>query len=334
MRLAINGFGRIGRLALRAVFEKNKNTELEVVAINDLQDIDTSIHLLKHDTVHGRFNGKIEKISNNEFLINGMKVHYCSERNPKDLPWKDLNVDLVMECTGIFKTKETCSAHLEAGAKKVLLSCPGNDIETIVIYGINDEILTNNSNKIVSCGSCTTNCLAPVVKLIHSELKIIKGFASTIHAYTGDQNIVDRAHKDLRRARAAATNIIPTTTGAAKAIEKIFPELQGKLSGVAYRVPTPNVSLVECNFVVDKSISTESLKDIIINWADHKFKPDVLGYTNEQLVSTDFNHSKFSSIIDLSLIKVIDGNFINIVSWYDNEWGFSNRMVDNALLMV
>lgn len=333
MRLAINGFGRIGRLALRSIFEQNRNSEFEVVAINDLQDIDTSIHLLKYDTIHGSFNGKIEKISENCLVINGTKVHYSSEKNPKNLQWKDLEVDLVMECTGVLKTEAACFNHLEAGAKKVLLSCPGNDIKTIVIYGVNDEILTNNDCKIVSCGSCTTNCLAPIVSLVHSELKIIKGFASTIHSYTGDQNIVDRSHKDLRRARTAASNIIPTTTGAAKAIEKIFPELQGRLSGVAYRVPTPDVSLVECNFVVEKSISEEELKEIIVEWADNKLKPNVLGYTDEQLVSSDFIHSKFSSIIDLSLVKVIDSNFINVVSWYDNEWGFSNRMLDNASLM-
>ncbi len=331
MRLAVNGFGRIGRLVLRAIFENNQEEDIEVVAINDLQNIDTSIHLLKYDSVHGYFGKEIKKTSETQISIHDKIVSYFSEKNPKDLPWKDLGIDLVMECTGIFKTKEACSLHLKAGAKKVLLSCPGNDLDKTIIYGVNDETL--NNDRIISCGSCTTNCLAPIVKILNSEFGIVKGFASTIHSYTGDQNITDRAHKDLRRARAAAVNIIPTTTGAAKAIEKIFPELKGKLSGVAYRVPTPNVSLLECNFILQKNTTLEELKKVIINWADSKFKPNVLGYINENLVSSDFNHSPYSSMIDLSLLKVIDGNFVNIVSWYDNEWGFSNRMVDNASIM-
>ena len=330
MRLAINGFGRIGRLILRAIFENYQKKDLEVVAINDLQNIDTSIHLLKYDSVHGCFGKEVRKISENEISINEKTLNYFSEKNPKDLPWKDLGVDLVMECTGIFKTKEACSFHLEAGAKKVLLSCPGNDLDKTIIFGVNDEIIDRKKDKIISCGSCTTNCLAPIVKVLNTEFGIIKGFASTIHSYTGDQNVIDRNHKDLRRSRAAAVNIIPTTTGATKAIEKIFPEMKGKLSGVAYRVPTPNVSLLECNFVLQKSTTLDELKKMITKWADSKFKPNVLGYTNESLVSSDFIHSPYSSMIDLSLLKVIDGNFVNIVSWYDNEWGFSNRMIDNA----
>lgn len=330
MRLAINGFGRIGRLILRAVFENYQEKNLEVVAINDLQNIDTSIHLLKYDSVHGCFGKEIKKVSANKISINEKTVNYFSEKNPKNLPWKDLDIDLVMECTGIFKTKETCSSHLEAGAKKVLLSCPGSDLDKTIIYGVNDEILDKKNDKIISNGSCTTNCLAPIIKILNTEFGIIKGFASTIHSYTGDQSIIDRVHKDLRRARAAAVNIIPTTTGAAKAIEKIFPDLKGKLSGIAYRVPTPNVSLLECNFVLQKSTSLDELKKTIIKWADSKFRPNVLGYTNENLVSSDFTHSSYSSMVDLPLLKVIDGNFVNIVSWYDNEWGFSNRMIDNA----
>lgn len=333
MRLAINGFGRIGRLVFRAVFENHKEENLEVVAINDLQSIDTSIHLLKYDSVHGYFEKEVKKISEKKFSINQRNVNYFSEKNPKDLPWKDLNVDLVLECTGIFKTQKDCSLHLEAGAKKVLLSCPGNDLDKMIIYGVNDEILDKENDQIISCGSCTTNCLAPIVKVLNSEFGIVKGFASTIHSYTCDQNIIDRTHKDLRRARAAAVNIIPTTTGASKAVEKIFPELKGKLSGVAYRVPTPNVSLLEGNFILKKNTTLDTLKKTIIQWADLKFKSNVLGYTNENLVSSDFNHSPYSSMIDLSLLKVIDDNFVNIVSWYDNEWGFSNRMLDNASLM-
>ncbi len=330
MRLAINGFGRIGRLILRAIFENYQKKDLEVVAINDLQNIDTSIHLLKYDSVHGCFGKEVRKISENEISISEKTLNYFSEKNPKDLPWKDLGVDLVMECTGIFKTKEACSFHLEAGAKKVLLSCPGSDLDKTIIFGVNDEIIDRKKDKIISCGSCTTNCLAPIVKVLNTEFGIIKGFASTIHSYTGDQNVIDRNHKDLRRSRAAAVNIIPTTTGATKAIEKIFPEMKGKLSGVAYRVPTPNVSLLECNFVLQKNTTLDELKKMITKWADSEFKPNVLGYTNESLVSSDFIHSPYSSMIDLSLLKVIDGNFVNIVSWYDNEWGFSNRMIDNA----
>lgn len=332
MRVAINGFGRIGRLVLRAIFENNKENDLEVVAINDLENIDTSIHLLKYDSVHGSFNKVIKKISEDKIRIENQEVNYCSEKNPQNLPWKNLDVDLIMECTGVFKTEEACSLHLRAGAKKVLLSCPGKDLEKIVIFGVNDDIL-DKEDKIVSSGSCTTNCLAPIVKILDSEFGIDKGFASTIHSYTGDQSIVDKGHRDLRRARAAAVNIIPTTTGAAKSIEKIFPKLKGKLLGAAYRIPTPNVSLVDCNFSLKKNTTQEQLKEVIIKWANFKFKPNVLGYTHESLVSSDFNHSPYSSIVDLSLVKVIDGNFVNIVSWYDNEWGFSNRMIDNACLM-
>lgn len=333
MRVAINGFGRIGRLILRAIFENKRENDLEVVAVNDLENIDTSIHLLKYDSVHGCFNTVVKKISENKISIENQEVYYYSERNPLDLPWKDLDIDLVMECTGIFKTKDSCSLHLKAGARKVLLSCPGKDLEKIIIFGVNDEILNKTEDKIVSSGSCTTNCLAPIVKVLDSEFGIAKGFASTIHSYTGDQNLVDKGHRDLRRARAAAVNIIPTTTGAAKSIERIFPNLSGKLQGAAYRVPTPNVSLIDCNFVLKKNTTEEELRKIIVKWADLKFKPNVLGYTRENLVSSDFNHSPYSSVVDLSLIKVIDGNFVNIVSWYDNEWGFSNRMIDNACLM-
>lgn len=333
MKLAINGFGRIGRLVLRAIFESNKESNLEVVAINDLESVDTSIHLLKYDSVHGHFNKDVKKISENKILIDNREVNYYSEKKPQNLPWKNLDIDLVMECTGVFKTVEDCSLHLKAGAKKVLLSCPGKDLEKIIIFGVNDEVLSTEDDKIISCGSCTTNCLAPLVKILDSEFGIDKGFASTIHSYTGDQSLVDRDHRDLRRARAAAVNIIPTTTGAAKSIEKIFPKLKGKLMGAAYRVPTPNVSLVDCNFVLKKNTTSDEVKKIITDWADFKFKRNVLGYTNENLVSSDFNHSPYSSVVDLSLVKVIDGNFVNIVSWYDNEWGFSNRMIDNACLM-
>ena len=333
MRVAINGFGRIGRLVLRAIFENGREEDLEIVAVNDLESIDTSIHLLKYDSIHGFFTKDVKKISENKVAVGNREINYYSEKNPQNLPWKDLDVDLVMECTGVFKTTEDCSLHLKAGAKKVLLSCPGKDLEKIVIFGVNDEILNKKDDKIISAGSCTTNCLAPIVKILDSEFGIEKGFASTIHSYTGDQSLVDKDHRDLRRARAAAVNIIPTTTGAAKSIEKIFPNLKGKLMGAAYRVPTPNVSLVDCNFVLKKNTTTEELREIVVRWAGSEFKHNVLGYTRENLVSSDFNHSPYSSVVDLSLVKVIDDNFVNIVSWYDNEWGFSNRMIDSACLM-
>ncbi len=333
MRVAINGFGRIGRLVLRAIFESSRENDLKVIAVNDLENVDTSIHLLRYDSVHGCFQKDVKKISENKISIGNQEVNYFAEKNPQNLPWKNLDIDLVMECTGVFKTNEACSLHLKAGAKKVLLSCPGKDLEKIVIFGVNDDILNKQEDKIVSSGSCTTNCLAPIVKILDSKFGIEKGFASTIHSYTGDQSLVDKDHRDLRRARAAAVNIIPTTTGAAKSIEKIFPNLKGKLMGAAYRVPTPNVSLVDCNFVLKKNTTQEELEKVIVEWSDCKFKQNVLGYARENLVSSDFNHSPYSSVVDLSLVKVIDDNFVNIVSWYDNEWGFSNRMIDNACLM-
>lgn len=329
MRVAINGFGRIGRLVLRAWLENHPN-DLEIVAINDLQGLDTALHLLKHDSTHVFFAADIEKISENEFSVGNHRISYTAEKDPQKLSWN--NVDVVMECTGIFKTKSLCLAHLKAGAKKVLLACPSEDFERTIIFGVNNSDLKSD-DIFVSNGSCTTNCLAPVVQVLHSEFKIVKGFASTIHSYTGDQNILDAKHKDLRRARSAADNIIPTTTGAAKTIEKIFPELKGKISGTAFRVPTPDVSLIDCNFIVEKNITAEEVCEALVHWADHRFAKNILGYTREPLVSSDFIHSPFSSIVDLPLVKVIDGNMIHVISWYDNEWGFSNRMLDTAKLM-
>lgn len=329
MKVAINGFGRIGRMILRAYIEKQPN-DIEIIAINDLQDIDTSIHLLKYDSVHGRLNATVEKSSDSSIKINGNEIKYISERNPENLPWRNLNVDLVMECTGVFKTREACTKHLNAGASKVLLSCPGNDLDKTIVFGVNDHTLTPD-DILVSNGSCTTNCLAPVVNVLNSEFGISGGFVSTIHAYTGDQRLVDTSHKDLRRARAAASNIIPTSTGAAEAIANIFPELTGKLSGIAYRVPTQNVSLIECTFVLNAKTTATDINQKIKEWATTKM-PEVLGFTDEQLVSCDFCHSSFSSIVDLSLTKVIE-NIAHITSWYDNEWGFSCRMLDTAKRM-
>lgn len=332
MKIAINGFGRIGRLILRAAFE-NDVKDLDIIAINDLQSIDSAIHLLKHDSVHRFFNKNIKKISETLISIDGKEINYFSEKNPMNLPWERLNIDLVMECTGIFRTKETCAQHIKAGAKKVLLSCPGDSEIKTIVFGVNDDIINKNEDLVISAGSCTTNCLAPIVKVLNSEYGIEKGNVSTIHSYTGDQNIVDTFHKDLRRSRAAALNIIPTTTGVTKTIEKIFLDLKGKISGLAFRVPTADVSLVDCNFLLKKNVTAEEIRETMLNWSISKLKKNILRCCDEELVSSDFVHSIYSSIVDLPLIKVVDSNFVHIVSWYDNEWGFANRMLDNACLL-
>ena len=291
--------------------------------------MDTAIHLLKYDSVHGQLGCEVKKVSDSEFYAGDKKLTYTSEKCPEKLPWKELNIDLVMECTGIFKTRESCQAHLCAGAKKVLVSCPSEDVDRTVVFGVNHNEIDVNSDVIVSNASCTTNCLAPVVKAIHEDIGIIDGFATTVHSYTGDQRLVDMCHRDLRRARASAVNMIPTSTGATKAIEKIFPELKGKLSGLSVRVPTPNVSMVDFTFTCAKKTTVEDIRQSIIKHASGDLA-GVLGYTNAELVSSDFNHSPFSSIVDMSLIQVINDRLGHVVAWYDNECGFSNRMLDTA----
>ncbi|MDR2723759.1 MAG: type I glyceraldehyde-3-phosphate dehydrogenase [Holosporaceae bacterium] len=327
-RVAINGFGRIGRLSLRAFEASAKKYNFDIIAINDLQDIDVSIHLLKYDSVHGRFDGNIQKISSSEFVLNGKRIIYISENLPNKLPWKELNVDLVLECTGAFKTKELCNLHIEAGARKVLVSHPLDDADRTVIYGVNHDSLLNEE-QIVSNASCTTNCLAHVINAIYKEVKILNGFATTVHSYTGDQRLIDTNHKDLRRSRAAASSIIPTSTGVTKAIEKIFPELLGKLSGFALRVPTPNVSLINFTFSTTQKIVANDICQMIIKYSS-TVSEKIFTYTNDPLVSIDLNHSPSSAIVDLSLVKVVDGTLGHISAWYDNEWGFSNRMLDTA----
>ncbi len=329
IKIAINGFGRIGRLVLRAFIESNQKYDFKIVAINDLQKIDTALHLLKYDSVHGTLNCDVKKVSDDEFTLNGESIKYTSEKCPESLPWRELGVDLVMECTGVFKTKQACQAHLSAGAKKVLISCPSDDVDKTIVFGVNSDTINKDTDIIVSNASCTTNCLAPVVKAIHEEIGIIGGFATTVHSYTGDQRLVDMCHRDLRRARASALSMIPTSTGATKAIEKIFPELKGKLSGLSVRVPTPNVSMVDFTFTSAKRMTVEDIRNAIIKHADNELS-GILGYTDEELVSSDFNHSSFSSIVDMPLIKVIDDRMGHVVAWYDNEWGFSNRMLDTA----
>lgn len=333
MNIAINGFGRIGRLVLRAFFESKKKYNFEITAINDLICIDTAIHLLKHDSVHGKFDIDIRKVSDSEMEINGKRIIYSSYTCPRDLPWKKCSIDLVFECTGKFKSKEDSKLHLEAGAKKVIISCPSEDADNTIVFGVNEKSIDKQKDVIISNASCTTNCLAPVVKAIHEKIGIIGGFATTIHSFTGDQRLVDMAHKDLRRARAAANNMIPTSTGATKAIEKIFPQLRGKLSGLSIRVPTANVSLVDFTFTTVKDTSVDEINNAIKEYANGMLK-GILGYTTEELVSGDFNHDPHSSIVDLLLTKVIDKRTGHIVSWYDNEWGFSNRMLDVANVLI
>jgi glyceraldehyde 3-phosphate dehydrogenase len=330
IRVAINGFGRIGRLTLRALIE-NPRQGLEIVAINDLGSSAVNAHLLKYDSVHGIFPGTIEA-TDTGIKVNGKEIKVSAERDPKNLPWKELNIDLVYECTGIFTSKEKASLHLQAGAKKVLISAPSEDADITVVYGVNHDKI-KSSDLIVSNASCTTNCLAPVAHVLHKEFGIERGYCTTVHSYTGDQPTLDIFHKDLRRARAASLSMIPTSTGAAKAVGLVLPELKGKLDGSAIRVPTPNVSLIDFKFIAKKSASTEDINNAI-KAASTTYLKGILGTNNEPLVSVDFNHCPNSSTFDLTQTQIIDGNFIRIVSWYDNEWGFSNRMSDTALVLM
>ncbi len=332
IKLAINGFGRIGRNILRAAYESQKNKDLKIVAINDLTEIETNAHLLKYDSIHGRFAVDV-KCEGDSLIVNGDKIRVCAERDPNKLPWKELGVDLVLECTGLFTEREKASVHLKAGAKKVLISAPaGKDVDATIVYGVNHGIL-KPEHTIVSNGSCTTNCLAPLVKPLHDALKIKRGLMVTVHAYTNDQRLTDSAHKDLRRARAAAVSIIPSKTGAAAAIGLVIPELAGKLDGYALRVPVPNVSVVDLTIEVEKNTSTEEVNEIMRRAAQGPLK-EVLDYTEEELVSVDYNHTPASSTFDATQTRVMDKNLVKVVSWYDNECGFSNRMLDVASLMM
>lgn len=331
MRVAINGFGRIGRLYFRAIFEASREGKINVAAVNDLQNIDCALHLLRHDSVHGAFAADVKKISDSEFSVNGHVIKYLSERDPSCLPWKEMDIDLVAECTGVFRSREQSFQHVSAGAKKVLISCPSKTADKTVIFGVNHTDLSPD-DVIISNGSCTTNCLAPIVKILQENFGIVSGHLLTIHSYTGDQRIVDLSHKDLRRARAAGINMIPTSTGATSTIETIFPELTGKLSGLSVRVPTPNVSMIDFTFSVKNKIDTDSLKKIIKQYADSSLK-NILGYTEEELVSSDFNRTPLSAAVDLQLTGAIDDHNGHVVAWYDNEWGFSNRMSDVSLLL-
>ncbi|HAU29068.1 MAG TPA: type I glyceraldehyde-3-phosphate dehydrogenase [Rhodospirillaceae bacterium] len=330
VKVAINGFGRIGRLVMRAIHE-NKRTDIEVVAINDLADAATNAYLLKYDSVHRQYPGEI-KVEGDMLIVDGKATKVLCEKDPEKLPWGEMGIDVVMECSGRFTKREDAAKHLTAGAKKVLISAPATDEDLTVVFGVNHDLL-KPEHKVVSNASCTTNCLAPVAKVLNDSIGIEHGFMTTIHSYTGDQRIVDTMHKDLHRSRAAAMSMIPTSTGAAKAVGKVIPSLKGKLDGVSVRVPTPDVSMVDLKFVAKRATTVEEIQAAIKKAADGELK-GILGYYDEPLVSIDFTHNPLSSIFALNEIKVIDGTFVRIMSWYDNEWGFSCRMADTAIAMT
>ncbi|HET7716482.1 MAG TPA: type I glyceraldehyde-3-phosphate dehydrogenase [Bauldia sp.] len=330
VRVGINGFGRIGRLVLRAIVESGRS-DIEVVGVNDLGPVETNAHLLRHDSVHGKFPHEV-KVNGDTIDAGRGPIKVTAIKNPAELPWKELNVDVALECTGIFTSKEKASAHLQAGAKRVLVSAPAEGADLTVVYGVNDDKLTAK-DIVVSNASCTTNCLAPVVFVLNNAIGIEHGFMTTIHSYTGDQPTLDTLHKDLYRARAAALNSIPTSTGAAKAIGLVIPDLKGKLDGSSIRVPTPNVSLVDFKFVAKRNTTQEEVNTAVKEASNSNRLAGILGFTAEPLVSSDFNHDPRSSIFALDQTKVIDGSFVRVVSWYDNEWGFSNRMADTAVAM-
>ena len=329
VRVAINGFGRIGRNVLRAIYEA-KRSDIEVVAINDLGPVETNAHLLRFDSVHGRFPGTVTVDGDTISLGNG-KIKVTAVRDPNTLPWKDLGIDIALECTGIFSAKAKASAHLTAGAKRVLVSAPSDGADATIVYGVNHDKLTKD-HLVVSNGSCTTNCLAPVAKVLHDTVGIETGFMTTIHAYTGDQPTLDTLHKDLYRGRAAAMSMIPTSTGAAKAIGLVMPELAGKLDGVSIRVPTPNVSVIDFKIIAQRKTTKEEINEAMKRASEQQLK-GILGYTTAPNVSIDFNHDPHSSTFHMDQTKVQNGTFVRVMSWYDNEWGFSNRMADTAVAM-
>ncbi len=329
IRLAINGYGRIGRNILRALYESGRNTEIQVVAINDLGDANTNAHLTRFDTAHGRFNGTVD-VDGEYMVINGDRIRVYAERDPGKLPWGELNIDVVHESTGFFASKEKASGHLKAGAKKVIISAPGGkDVDATVVYGVNHDILSAE-HTVISNASCTTNCLAPMVKPLHEKIGVENGVMTTVHAYTNDQVLTDLYHTDLRRARSATMSMIPTQTGAASAVGLVLPELNGKLDGFAIRVPTINVSLVDLTFLAARETSVDEVNSVMREAADGQ----VLEYVDAPLVSVDFNHDSHSSNFDASLTKVMGGRNVKVCSWYDNEWGFSNRMLDTTLALM
>ncbi len=331
IRVAINGYGRIGRNILRALYESG-NRDIQIVAINDLGDAQTNAHLTRFDTAHGRFKGEVT-VDGDSLVVNGDRIKVCAVRNPADLPWGELKVDVVLECTGLFTSKEKASAHLKAGAKKVVISAPGGkDVDATIVYGVNHQTL-KASHTVISNASCTTNCLAPLVKPLHDKIGVVKGLMTTVHAYTNDQVLTDVYHEDLRRARSATMSMIPTKTGAAAAVGLVLPELNGKLDGFSIRVPTINVSVVDLTFEAARSTTVEEVNRIMKEAAEGSLK-GVLSYSTLPLVSVDFNHDPSSSVFDATLTKVAEGTLVKVLSWYDNEWGFSNRMLDTTAALM
>ena len=332
IRVAINGYGRIGRNIIRAHYEGGKKHDIQFVAVNDLGDAKTNAHLTRYDTAHGKFPGTVV-VDGDAMVVNGDRIQVCAKRNPAELPWKDLKVDLVMECTGLFNSKEKAGAHLAAGAKKVVLSAPGGkDVDATVVYGVNHNVL-KASHTVISNASCTTNCLAPVAKVLNDSVGLVSGLMTTIHAYTNDQVLTDVYHEDLRRARSATMSMIPTKTGAAAAVGLVLPELNGKLDGFAIRVPTINVSVVDLSFIAARSTTVDEVNSVMKQAADGALK-GILEYNKDPLVSIDFNHNPASSIFDATLTKVSGGTLVKVCAWYDNEWGFSNRMLDTTVAFM
>ncbi|MFU8895917.1 MAG: type I glyceraldehyde-3-phosphate dehydrogenase [Gammaproteobacteria bacterium] len=332
IKVGINGYGRIGRNILRALYEHGRTDEINIVALNDLGDASTNAHLTRYDTAHGKFNGQVE-VDGDSLVVNGDRIRVLAERNPADLPWKELGVDVVLECTGLFTKKEKAAAHLQAGAKKVIISAPGGkDVDATIVYGVNHDTL-KASHEVISNASCTTNCLAPLVQPLHQEIGVTQGLMTTIHAYTNDQVLTDVYHSDLRRARAAAMSMIPTNTGAAAAVGLVLPELAGKLDGFAIRVPTINVSMVDLTFQAARDTSKEEIDRVLEEASTGRLK-NILGFNREPLVSIDFNHDPRSSVYESSLTRVVGSRLVKVCAWYDNEWGFSNRMLDVTIALM
>ena len=332
VKIAINGYGRIGRNVLRALYEGQRRSELEVVAINDLGDADTNAHLTRYDSAHGPFPYDIQ-VKDDQLVVNGDLIRVCAERDPSKLPWAEMDVDVVLECTGFFNSKEKASAHLKAGAGKVIISAPaGTSVDATIVYGVNQDSL-KASHTIISNASCTTNCLAPLAKALHESVGIVEGLMTTIHAYTNDQVLTDVYHSDLRRARSATQSMIPTNTGAAAAVGLVLPELEGRLDGFAIRVPTINVSLVDLTFTAGRATSVDEVHQIVQTASQGDLK-GILLYSDEPLVSVDFNHNSASSIYDAGMTRVLNGTLVKVCAWYDNEWGFSNRMLDTTLALA
>ncbi len=332
IKVGINGYGRIGRCIVRALHESGRTGEIDIVAINDLGDSETNAHLTRYDSVHGKFPGTVE-VDGADIIVNGDRMRVFAERDPAKLPWKELGVEVVLECTGLFRTKEAASAHIAGGAKKVIISAPGGkDVDATIVFGVNDGIL-KSSDTVISNASCTTNCLAPLVSPLHNEIGLVKGLMTTIHSYTNDQKLLDVFHSDLRRARATALSMIPTKTGAAAAVGLVLPELAGRLDGFAIRVPTPNVSMVDLTFEAARDTSVDEINSILRKASEGALK-NILGYNDGPLVSIDFNHDPRSSIYESHLTRVSGGNLVKVCSWYDNEWGFSNRMLDTTITLM